>query len=209
MKTLRWLFLLGVIVASLRAGAQAKLGITIDSFPQQLIVGDTTTHFGYFRLHNFGTDTFNGVFTLDYTVNGVFYNSADDSGLNFPSTPLIIAPNDSSPLQAVLVFSNTGPFSIVGSSGVVIWPISPSALTYDTAAVQTVVTPVAGITPVSDQTLKVFISQQQLFVNSNAQNFIKRVRVYDILGELLVESEASQSIIIPMNKYARGCYLAK
>jgi hypothetical protein len=209
MKTLRWLFLLGVVLTSQLVEAQAKLGISIDSFPSQLILTDTITYHGSFTVHNFGTDTFNGSFTLNYTVNDSLYNSASDSGIHFPGTTLTIPPGGSVGSQPLTIHTNTGAFSIVGSSGVVIWPISASALTYDSAFTSVEVTFPANVNAISSQQLQVFINQQQLFINTDAQNLVKRVRIYDIEGQLLTEQVVSSPAIIPMAKYSSGCYFAE
>ncbi len=209
MKTLRWLLLLSAIITSQLVEAQASLGVSIDSFPSQLIFTDTSAYYGSFTVHNFGTATFNGSFSLNYTVNNALFNSAYDSGLYYPGTTLTIAPGASSTPQQLIIHANTAAFSNIGSSGVVIWPISVSALTYDSATTIVEVTFPANINAVSNQQLQVFINQQQLYINTDAQNLVKRVRIYDLMGQLLIEQPVSVSTIIAMNKYAAGCYLVE
>ena len=209
MKTLKWLFLSCIIFVCCQARAQAKLGITIDSFPSQIVLNDSISYYGSFVVHNYGTEAFNGSFSLNYIVNDTLYNSTTDSGINFPSTSLTIGPDSSSVPQQLIIHGNTGAFSIVGSSGVVIWPISLSATTYDSASVVVEVTFPANLNPISSQNLQVYINQQQLVINTNAQNLLKRVRIYDIQGQLLIEQAVSSSKTIPLNKYAAGCYLAE
>ena len=211
MKILKWLFLTCSIFIFCQANAQAKLGVTIDSFPTHLVLTDTATYHGYFAIHNFGIDTFNGSFSLNYTVNSILYSSTTDSGIYYPSTALIIPPGDSSTLQQLIinVNSTTGAFTTIGSSAVVIWPISATGATFDSAFVAVEVTFMAGISPTVAQNLHVFINQQQLFINTNAQNLLKRVRIFDVQGQLLVEQPVSLSAVIPMNKYPAAIYFAE
>jgi hypothetical protein len=209
MKTLRWFILLTTALAYFKVNAQAKLGIVVDSFPSQIVLtGNVDTVMGSFHIYNYGDSTFNGSFTLNYVVGGVQRSSSLDSGIFFPSTSVTILAGDSS-IENLFVHYDPNVFSIVGVSGVVIWPVSPTAATFDSTLVQIEVTYPAAISSPSSQKLEVYLNQQQLFINEGGENLVKRVRIYTTEGQLLTDLPLSSSAVIAMNKYASGFYIAE
>ena len=87
-----------------------------------------------------------------------------------------------------------------------IWPISNSASTYDSSFYTVFVTLVADVEPVPDKKLRVYINEQQLFVKTDEQNLLKRVRIFDTQGRLIVDDELTSSGAIPLGRYAGGVY---
>jgi hypothetical protein len=208
MKTLRWLALAGILFISCQAGAQAKLGITIDSFPTQITLLDSGTVQNLtMHIHNYGDSLFNNTVSLEYKLNGTLY-SADTSGQGLYLLPQVdsIGVGDSI-LKTLTITYNLAPFYAIGSSAVVIWPISNGAATFDSLSYLLQVTFPANANTIPAENLHVFINQQQLFINTNTPNLLSRVRIYDIQGQLLTDRRISSSSIIPMNDYASGCYL--
>ena len=210
MKTLRWSVLVVVLFVSAGIRAQAKLGVTIDSFPTQVAFLDTAVKTCNLYLHNYGDSVFNDTFSLQYLINGTIYNAnTQDHGLYLPSESLSIPAHDSV-LRSLAINFNLPAFLNVGSSAVVIWPISSSAATYDSLTyVVNISDSPLGVPVVSGETLQVFINQQQLYIKSGAKNLLSRVRILDIQGQLLGEHNLSLPSVIPMNGYASGCYLVE
>ncbi len=208
MKPLKLLFLAGVLFISCHITGQAKLGVTIDSFPTQIALLDTAAQHFNLYIHNYGDSIFNDSVALKYTVNGTVYIADTiDHGFYLPVESLNLAPHDSV-LRQLTVNFNLPSFQTIGSSAVVIWPISHAA-TYDSLFYAIEVTFPAGTVPVSASKLEVYINQQQLWINADAENSVKRVRIYDIGGQLLFEQGLFSTLVIPMNKYSSGCYLAE
>ena len=208
MRILRWLFLLNIILVECQVNGQAKLGVTIDSFPTSGIIGDTTAYGGSIFLHNYGSSTFSDTFALLYSVNGSVYVASNPAvGIYLVSDTSQIPPGDSVK-KSILIHFSPSIFQVVGSSGVVIWPISASAATYDSSSYQIVLTGPAGIAETAANKIKVYLDGQQLIVKTEAENLIKRVRIYDINGNLVGQQAIYSSATIPMDKYSSGMYFA-
>ena len=209
MKPLRLLFFAVATFISCLVSGQAKLGVTIDSFPTQITLADTAVQHYNLYIHNYGDSIFNDSETLYYTVNGtLFLADTPGQGLYLPPESLSLAPHDSVLRQLTVKF-NLPSFQTIGSSAVVIWPKANHTATYDSLFYAIEVTLTAGTTPVSASKLEVYINQQQLWVNADAENYVKRVRIYDIEGQLIFEQGLFSSLVIPMNKYSSGCYVAE
>jgi hypothetical protein len=208
MKTLRWIVLALIVFISCQANAQAKLGITIDAFPTQIAHSDSGMQQQLImHIYNDGDSVFNNTVSLQYKLDTTLYSAdTNGSGIYFQAQAISLGIGDSVQ-EALYIDYNLTPFYEIGSSAVVIWPISNGAATFDSLSYLIQVTPVAGITPVAAQNLHVFINQGQLFINTNTPNLLNRVRIYDIEGQLLMEQRISSSTIIPMNNYASDCYL--
>jgi hypothetical protein len=210
MKTLRCIVLAGILFISCRANAQAKLGITIDSFPTQITIADSGLQQPLImHVHNYGDTVFNGTVSLEYKLGATLYSATTlGVGLYFQSQIDSIGRGDSVQAQLIITY-NQGPLCAIGSSAVVIWPISNAAATFDSLSYQIQVTGLASINKYPAENLHVFINQQQLFINTNTPNLLSRVRIYDIQGQLLLEQGISSSATIPMNSYVSGCYLVE
>ena len=210
MRVLRWLFLLINVGFCLLADGQAKLSFTIDSFPTQIVYGDTTQRTRIVYIHNRGNLAFNDVVTLEYTVNDTLFSGSNitSTGLYLNTPTISIAPGDSSP-QQLIINSDFHAYHILGPSGVVIWPISNSAYAYDYSFYKVKVRLVAAIDPVTEKRIQVFINQQQLFVKTDEQNLLKRVRIFGVDGKLIVDVDLTSSSVIPLGPIAAGCYLVE
>jgi hypothetical protein len=210
MKTLRCIVLAGILFIYCQAAAQAKLGITIDSFPTQITQLDSgMQHSLTMHIHNYGDSVFNNTVSLQYKLNGTLY-SANTNGLGifFQSQSLSIGVGDSSQQTLVITYNLAG-FYTIGSSAVVIWPISNGATTFDSLFYQLQITFPASSNTIPAENLHVFINQQQLFINTNTPNLLNRVRIYGIQGQLLMERRISESTAIPIDNFPSGCYLVE
>ena len=209
MKSLRLLFLFGAVSISCLVNGQAKLGVTIDSFPTQIALPDTATlHFNLY-IHNYGDSIFNDSESLYYMVNGsLFLADTPGQGLYLPPESLSLAPHDSV-LRQLTVNFNLSSFQTIGSSAVVIWPKANHTATYDSLFYAIEVTFTATAPCISASKLEVYITQQRLFINADPENYVRRVRIYDSEGQLMFEQGVFSHLVIPMNKYSDGCYLAE
>jgi len=208
MRALRWIFLAGIFFISTGVNAQAKLGITIDSLPSQITFLDTGNHNYNLYIKNYGDSAFDNTVSLLYSVNGAVYSAdTQGTGFYFQSGTITIAPQATYQTTVGVNF-NLPAFETVGSSAVVIWPISGAAATYDSVYYSVQVLP-AGVNNISTVQLRVYINQQQLFIQTNAQNLLSRVRIYDIGGQLVLEQGISSSTTIPLTPFTSGYYLVE
>ena len=206
MHILRWaLFVILTACINLLQG-QARIGFTLDSFPTHVVYGDSSVHFTTGYLHNYGDSAFSDIASLSYMVNDSLYDgTVAGHGLYMTPSPFSIVPGDSSNIQ-ITISPDFHAYQVIGSSGVVIWPISNSASTYDSSFYTVFVTLVADVEPVPDKKLRVYINEQQLFVKTDEQNLLKRVRIFDTQGRLIVDDELTSSGAIPLGRYAGGVY---
>ena len=209
MRILRWSLLVILTVCFNLLQGQARIGFTIDSFPTHVVFGDSSVHLTTGYLHNYGDSLFSDIASLRYMVNDSQYDgSIAGHGLYMTPSPFSIVPGDSSPIQ-ITISPDFHAYQVIGSSGVVIWPISNSASTYDSSFYTVSVTLVASVEPVADKKLCVYIYQQQLFVKTDDQNLLKRVRISDTQGRLIVDDELTSSGGFALGQYAGGVYLVE
>ncbi len=209
MRILRWLFLSFIVLIVCQANGQAKLGATIDSFPTNAVIGDTMAYSGSIFIHNYGSAFFGDTFALQYRINGVTYIANDPNvGIYLLSDTANLQPGDSV-RKPIHIHFTSSVFLAAGSSGVVIWPISGSAATYDSSSYQFVLSGPAGLAQTTDERLHVYMDGSQLVVKLDEENLIKRVRIYDLNGKLMEERGLSSIATISLDKYASGIYFAE
>jgi hypothetical protein len=211
MKAFRWLFCAAATLVSCQLNAQARLGFIIDTFPQQVPLYDTSAIYRNIYIKNYGNAVFNDTVRLQYLLNDTLHSgSLLNAGLYLKPDTAYLQPGDSV-LKQLLIQFNLPSFEAIGSSVVVIWPIATLAPAYDslTYRVQVLATLEAGVNTVSNGNLQVFDEQQQLVINTSAGNFLRYIRVYDLQGKLIINQSIVSSTIIPMDKYATGCYLVE
>ncbi len=209
MHILRWSLLVILTACINLLQGQARIGFTIDSFPTHVVYGDSSVHFTTGYLHNYGDSTFSDIASLSYMVNDSLYDgTVAGHGLYMTPSHFAIAPGDSSGIQ-ITISPDFRAYQVIGSSGVVIWPISNSASTYDSSFYTVFVTLIASVEPLADERVRVYINQQQLFVKTDDRNLLKRVRIFDIQGRLIVNDELTSSEAIPLEGYAGGVYLVE
>ena len=204
------LLILLITAASGRLSGQTVLGVTIDSFPSQILIGDTVLHSGTIFIHNYGTQSFSDTVYLEYKVDGVTYSSnSPGTGIYFRDS-VNISPGDSDKKE-ILIHFTPSIFQTVGTSGVVIWPISVylNTLPPDTSSFPVVLTYPAGIAQNSDARLLVYMNGALLDIKTTTGNELKRVRIYTINGQLIEDQAVALPASIAMDKYADGMYLAE
>jgi hypothetical protein len=146
---------------------------------------------------------------------GPVYSSGPNStyGISLPFV-LDTIPGDST-LQLTIQFNFHDPPYKVGPSVVVIWPRAITNLGVTIANADTVSryiyidSLVAALQPTDPGNLKVYLANQQLWIKSEGENPPQRVRIYDILGSLVLEKELPDLNPIPTGQYASGLYFAE
>lgn len=168
-------------------------------------------------IYNDSMHGFSGVINLAGTINGqahTFDTLAAAIYYPYHSTADTIPPMGHV-TRALTVTGSTPPFSIAGSSGVVIWPIlvsNPDNLLVtisDTITTTIVVVHGVGINEIAERNLKVYMNGQQLVIQDNGEYLLKNVRLFDIAGNLLQEEELSLSGAVNMGQYVTGVYFAE
>jgi hypothetical protein len=217
MKPFRLIFL-GCLILLWQGIKAQKLGIdssSLDSLPSSVFLGDS------FQLsigvHNFDTASFTGILGLNFQTDsgGTIYTSGPNSTYGISSPLASVTIPGGSTFQLSIQFNFHDPPYKVGPSVVVIWPRAITNLGRTIANADTISRPInidtllASIPPTDPGNLKVYMANQQLWIKNEGQNPPQRVRIYDVLGSLILEKELTDLNPIPMGQYASGLYLAE
>ena len=203
--------LLFVIAMWCIAIANAQVDLRLDSVILGLntntIYKDTVYNLSV-SIYNDSATTFTGVISIGAAINGQL---ADTNTISYPTDTAETITHGSFITRPVIL--NTASF-IVGTSGVVIWPIvvsNPSQLTVhvDSIGFTLEVLYPLGIDELSERNLKVYMLGQQLMIKNNGDYLLKNVKLYDVAGKLLLQKEVSVSRMVDMNQYAEGVYFAE
>jgi hypothetical protein len=203
--------LLFVIAMWCIAIANAQVDLRLDSVILGLntntIYKDTVYNLSV-SIYNDSATTFTGVISIGAAINGQL---ADTNTISYPTDTAETITHGSFITRPVIL--NTASF-IVGTSGVVIWPIvvsNPSQLTVhvDSIGFTLEVLYPLGIDELSERNLKVYMLGQQLMIKNNGDYLLKNVKLYDVAGKLLLQKEVSVSGMVDMNQYAEGVYFAE
>ncbi|MDB5282387.1 MAG: hypothetical protein JWO06_1462 [Bacteroidota bacterium] len=208
MKTLRLLVVTAVLFVSgnIKAGGSLSVSATVlDSLPSHTFhLGDTADLL--ITVFNTGNTIFEDSLIIEYSINGVLYSLPNDtSGITYTLDTLSIYPQNS--ISKLLHFTFTGPSFYVGPTVVVIWPRSPSAITVDSSSTTLIILPASGIQNIDKGNLKMYLSNGQLWVQSDDP--LKSIKIYDTRGRAIVQQEISNPATIPMYPYAAGVYFAE
>ena len=203
--------LLFVIAMWCIAIANAQVDLRLDSVILGLntntIYKDTVYNLSV-SIYNDSATTFKGVISIGAAINGQL---ADTNTISYPTDTAETITHGSFITRPVIL--NTASF-IVGTSGVVIWPIvvsNPSQLTVhvDSIGFTLEVLYPLGIDELSERNLKVYMLGPQLMIKNNGDYLLKNVKLYDVAGKLLLQKEVSVSGMVDMNQYAEGVYFAE
>lgn len=194
---------------------QVNLRIDTITFPSTIHLHDSISL--SVTIHNDSFTTFVGKISfmglIDSFVETADTSDAVGSTLVYPSGNTIESITfGSSITRSLIVHVNNPPF-IIGSSGVVIWPIvtSSSQVVHisDTLYTQVTVLYPVGIDEITDRKLKVYLSNEQLMIQNNGTYLLRNVRLYDIAGKLLDEQQITTSGALNMGQYPIGVYFAE
>jgi hypothetical protein len=204
--------LLFVIAMWCIAIANAQVDLRLDSVILGLntntIYKDTVYNLSV-SIYNDSATTFTGVISIGAAINGQL---ADTNTISYPTDTAETITHGSFITRPVIL--NTASF-IVGTSGVVIWPIAVSNTQHltvtiaDTIGLTLNVLYPLGIDELSERNLKVYMLGQQLMIKNNGDYLLKNVKLYDVAGKLLLQKEVSVSGMVDMNQYAEGVYFAE
>ncbi len=127
------------------------------------------------------------------------------SGIYFPTTYVTMPPQGSATVGS-LIFHFTSPVFVVGSSIVVIWPIvKGQTAQVDSATVVLSITAPDGIAEEAANFEKVYMHGSNLIIE-DVENVIGGIRIYDIMGQLILSKETTGDMRLPMQQYADGVY---
>lgn len=217
MKNVKYLLFAAVMFCIGKAGAQvATLGLDSGSLAGLPAV-DTINHSYAFFVTVIDTSStpFVGVLSIGGKVNGIYSDGNTPGGAIYYTGSGV---NDSVPARSavsrLVIITVSNPPFIAGSSGVVIWPIAVSGQNqipvHILDSLSTTVTIVAtGINELTERNLKVYMAGKQLVVQNNGGYLLKKVNVYDGIGNLLREQPMSESGSVNMEGYAQGVYFAE
>ncbi len=221
MKSIRFLLLLSIVFVALGTSAQGVLSIDPNDLnssvlPDTVAYGSNSGNISVW-VRNTDSVTFTGQisihYTIDYSTTDTVYTTSDSvSGIGYSQEADTIQAHDS--IQKNLRFYFTGPKftpSIGLPSGVVIWPVASGAITLDSVSRLIYIkdTTSTGIQNSDVKKLKVYMDGNELLIKSDAENMPTRVRIYDALGDLMLQQDALLSGVISMNQYAQGVYFAE
>jgi hypothetical protein len=221
MKIYRLLPFIAFVIFGLSVSAQPALKIApnaLDSLPSTITWHgkDTASVPVTVLIFNSGDTAFLGALNIMGSVNGAPLSTSpnsfpsDSGGIYYPNdtATVFISPGETIPVSFVFVVDSP-PFAD-GPSVVVIWPVGLGARTIDSASWSlTIQTGTAAINNATTETLKVFVAEQQLWVQCSEQNLLEYVRIYDVNGALMAGEKIGGNITMPMNQYATGMYLAE
>jgi len=195
---------------SINAGALSVIPPTVplDSSPvfsvtSNIVISDTSS-VDYIGKIRFGI-----------SVNGTLIANPDT---NFSYTPLdsdFISAHGFITKSLTIRFTSPtqGGVFLVGPAVVVIWPIdsapTPHAHIVDSATASFTITGLAGINDPSLNNVKAYMINSELLIQSDAENTLERVRIFDVSGAVLLDRPAYQNTTIQMDQFASGIYLAE
>ena len=209
------LFVIGMFCIT---GVKAQVNLRLDS----VIIGISSTTINrdssytlFLTIANDSATGFNGVINIGGSINN---QDVTDTSNTAPFYYANHATLDTIPPLSHItrpVILNTHNLSyVIGTSGVVIWPIAVSTLQQLRVTISdslsetfTVLNP-ASIDEITDRKLKVYMNGQQLIIENGGQYALKGVQLYDVEGRLVQEQPVSRSGAVDMSRCASGVYFA-
>ena len=200
-------FVVATLFCLVRTNAQIGLHIYKNDFtPSSIALGSSFSFNAIVR--NDSSIVFGGAIGLAYKINNSAIVSITDSssGLQFDTAGAILNQGDT--VSKTIVVHVTGPQFLVGPSVVVIWPIANHAYALDSLVLTFNVLTPNGISTIDEDKVKAFVVNDWLMVTSENGIHLKRVRIYNVLGEeILNKQNLSNNIQLPeMNT---GIYFAE
>jgi hypothetical protein len=167
-------------------------------------------------IHNDSAAGFNGQVYIGSVVNGDTTNHVDSipgDAFFYPTFALNESITGGNFVTRSLVINAKNPPFIIGSSGVVIWPIMKQngvlISSVDSLAFNIQVLHPLGINQPDDKSLRVFVFNRQLIVQSDGEHPLKTISLYDVDGKLLHQQAITASEIFSLDGYSNGIYLAE
>ena len=217
MKSIRFVFLAVSLLGITCIRAQG-INLRLDSaslalLPSIVHAGETDTIM--ITIHNDSASSFTGNINIGGLVDSSSVVADTTLGHTFcypTANAFEVIPGGGSITRSLVVTVNTPPF-VIGSSGVVIWPIATGSANLihitDSISKTILVFYPLSVNNVDERDLRVFISGQQLIIYENDQNLLKSVKIFNPEGRLLQEQPISVSGIINLSQFASGVYFAE
>ncbi len=210
------LFVIGMFSLT---GVSAQVNLRLDSVLIGLssynVYKDSTYTLSVTFINDSAID-FVGRINVGAAINGVIArDSIAGDAIYYPNNGVTDTVTQHSQKTHTLVLNTHNSDFIVGTSGVVIWPIATlsNPLLHlkisDTIGVTLNVLYPAGIDELSARNLKVYMSGQQLVIENKGEYQLKDVTLYDVSGKLLQRKGILLSGAVDMNEYANGVYFAE
>jgi len=211
-----WLIVIGMFcLTAVNAQVDLRLDSVLIGLSSYNIYKDSVYTLSVTLMNDSATD-FIGTINIGGAINGIVVrDSLATDPLYYPNntTTDTIAPH--SQKTHTLVINTHNASFIVGTSGVVIWPISVTVNPFltvkiaDTLGLTLNILYPAGIDELSERNTRVYMSGQQLVIKNNGDYLLKEVKLYDVAGKLLQRKEILRSGLMNMSEYASGVYFAE
>jgi hypothetical protein len=209
MRFKRQILTLAILLAGLfPSQAQVPLRIAVlNSTPDSLTLGSSFS----FTVSVQNVDsfaTFNGSIRLSYSINGFPQQMDSASGLAYDTSFTIanLPPFDT--VRKSITVNVTNPRFQTGPSVVVIWPIASGAIAKDSLVLDILVLPPLGITPIEQDVVRAYVTNDQIFIRADTGTILKQVRVFDIMGSRIMDV-MNPSSNLPLPETSRGIYVAE
>jgi hypothetical protein len=209
------LFVVGMFCLS---GISAQADLRLDSVVigiNSSVYKDSVYNLSVTIFNDSATD-FIGVINIGGTINGQpVRDSVANDAIYYANNATTDTVPHNSQITRTLVLNLINNSFIVGTSGVVIWPIAVSTTPHLTVTIVdsigfalNILYPV-GIDELSERDLKVYMSGQRLVIQNSGAYLLKDVKLYDVAGKLLLQKNISVSGMVDMNEYSNGVYFAE
>jgi hypothetical protein len=186
--------------------ARAQIGVTlINNTQTDVNLGDKLII--YAEVRNFGNNQFTG--TLDFGLRNGQQNLTLTGLLakpNYSGNTIVL--NGGEVVPAVFSVNVDAQYFMPGPDGIVIWPISNQNFVDSILLAIDVIDP-NGIDDNTVEGFKMFSYNGNLHVlNANADNAVKQVRIYDLLGRTAITVTGDETTI-NLSSLPQGIYIAE
>jgi hypothetical protein len=209
MKSIRITLLVLLIGSSVLLKAAGNLGWGATTFSKDtLFLGDTL--FITTSLKNYDTQTYNDSVGFALTINSVLNVNQNIFPNPYPVQPISIPIGDSLPASLIIVI--TPAYFLVGPDILVVWPKAKGGAQAHDSIVKTIIVldPTLGIDKQQKNLPSVLYRDNTLFLSSeDPATQLNRVRIFNLLGEELIDAPLNDKNSIPFSKEPNGIYLAE
>ncbi len=198
---------------------KAQVNLRLDSNSMAGIPNTVHLNSGYIDsviIYNDSIQDVSGFISIGGNINGdtLVGDSSFQSVLYYPSANRMDTVPGRGHITRALIINVLNPPFIIGSSGVVIWPIISNQgalavhISDSITRTVTVLYPL-GVDELEERQLKVYMSGRQLLIENEGVYTLKSLKLYDVAGKLLLEKLITASGSVEMNEYAEGVYFAE
>lgn len=199
-------FVIVTLCTAIWANAQIGLHIYKNDFtPGSVTLGSSFSFNAIVR--NDSNSVFNGQISFGYAIDGAVFTTSDtSSGVQFSAFTDTLNSGDT--VASFITVHVSGPQFISGPSVVVIWPIATNSYALDSLVLHLQVLLPNGIAGIDEDKINAFIINNSLMIASENEIHLKRVRIYDVLGQEVLDKQ-NPSNNIPLPEMNTGIYFAE